>query len=89
MTNVNQYPMTRKQLRGLKSHKTAQAAYDETTKNGIIAVCVKTYMLDNLAEKEYYTYKSKYENMTHEELMNDFPLSLASNQSIEEIDQFD
>lgn len=79
----------RKQLKGLTTHKTAQEAYEATTKPGIIAVCVKTYQLDSLAEKEFYTYKSKYEDMTHEELYEDFPLSLGSNQSIEEIDQFD
>lgn len=87
MANMDQYPM--KQTKGLTRYDTAQEAYDKTTKPGIIAVCVKTYMLDTLAEKEYYTYKSKYEDMTPEELYEDFPLSLGSNQSIEEIDQFD
>lgn len=89
MTKIDQYPMTQRQMKRLTKHKTAQDAYNATVRPGIIAVCIKTYQLDTLAEKEYYTYKSKYEDMTVEELMEDYPLSLGSNQSIEEIDQFD
>jgi hypothetical protein len=76
--------MTNKQLKHLKIHKNAAEAVAETTKSKIIAVVVKTYLFDSLTQKDYYSYKSKFENP--EDLREDFPLALGSNQSIEELE---
>lgn len=70
----------------LKEHATKKEAIERTKKKNVIAVCVKTYMLDTLHSTEYYSYKTKAQGS---ELYEDFPKSLGSNQSIEEIDAND
>jgi len=75
-----------KKVANIKLHKTAKSAYNETVKNGIIACAVTTYINDVIT-KDYYSFKSNSESQ--EELYNDFPYSIGSNQSIEFIDQFD
>lgn len=70
----------------LQQHKTGEEAVERTKKNNVIAVVVKTYCLDSLATTEFYSYKTKNEG---NDLYEDFPICLGSNQSIEEIDAND
>lgn len=68
----------------LQSHTTGEEAVKRTTQKNVIAVRVKTYMQDSLHTTEFYSYK------THNDVVfESFPLSLGSNQSIEEIDAND
>ena len=62
----------------VKYHSTAQKAYDETTKDGITAAKITTYYREDKKEIEFVSFKGEIE---------DYPYSLGSNQSIEEIDQ--
>jgi len=84
MTNLKPY---------LKSHLTGQDAVSRTTKSNVIAVVVKTYSQDTLVSKDFYSYKTKFPyelpNGEMQTLYEDFPLSLGSNQSIQEIDAND
>lgn len=69
----------------LKLHSTMEDAVNRTTESNVTAVVVKTYSIDTLVSTEYYSYKTKWDG-NPEALREDFPLSLGSNQSIEEID---
>jgi hypothetical protein len=74
----------------LKTHSTPQEAYKETVSHNTHAVVVVTFQGEYEKTREYYSFKSrKDEYMNAEELANDFPLVLGSNQYIREIDQFD
>ena len=68
----------------LTTHSTAAEAYKATTKAGVTAVKVITNGVE-----EYYSYRSEKEDLSPEELREDFPIALDSNQSIVEIDQLD
>lgn len=70
----------------LQIHSTGKEAIKRTIQKNVIAVCVKTYVLDTLHSTEFYTYKT---NGKEENLYEDFPISLSSNQTIEEIDSND
>lgn len=74
--------------KAIKNHPTAEAAYNETTKKDITAVVVVTYIGEN-ETREYFTFKTKKEYNNAEQLAEDFPMCLGSNQYIREIDQFD
>lgn len=69
----------------VKYHKTAQVAYEETTKPNVIAVKITTYTGEEVESIQYATYTG--ETDYPEDLREDYPLALGSNQSIEEIDQ--
>lgn len=76
----------------LKSHPNSLEAYERTTERNVIAVVVRTYtnVAYKLADKRYYSYKTKwpYDKPDGEMMLlkDDFPLYLGTNQSIEEID---
>lgn len=74
----------------LQSHKTDKEAVKRTTKKNVIAVKVKTYSLDTLVSNEFYSFKTNKDlNNFDGTLMQEFPLPLGSNQTIEEIDAND
>lgn len=64
----------------VKYHDTAAKAYDETTKKGITAAKITTYYGEAKKDVSFVSFKGEIE---------DYPYSLGSNQTIEEIDQFD
>jgi len=72
----------------LKQHATPQEAVARTTKRNVTAVVVKTYYFDTLHSTEYYSYKTKWDGHP-DKLVEDFPLALGSNQSIQEVDAND
>lgn len=72
----------------LKEHASGKEAIERTKQKNVIAVVVKTYCLDQLTSKQYYSYKTTWDG-NNDSLYEDFPLSLGSNQSIEEIDAND
>lgn len=72
----------------LKLHKSGKFAVNETTKNNVTAVKVKTWNNDSLKSIDFYSYRTKWDG-NPETLREDFPLPLGSNQSIEEIDAND
>lgn len=73
-----------------KLHRNAKEAYLETTKSNTHAVVVVTYMGESQTSRDYYSFRSnKDEYQNAEDLANDFPYCLGSNQYIREIDQFD
>ena len=74
-------------MKSLRQYATPEAAYDSTTEEGRIAVRVITYYGEDIKLIEYYSYISEYD--TPEDLREDFPLCLGSNQAIEELNQFD
>lgn len=54
-----------------------------------MAVKITTYESETKKTVAYYSYESDFDDLSLEDLREDFPLCLGSNQSIEEIDQFD
>ena len=80
--------------RGSKNALTVWLPLQDTDKkNGSLKIYpgsrkVKTYSGDGLVSTEFYSYKTKWDG-NNEALYEDFPLSLGSNQSIEEIDAND
>jgi len=72
----------------LKSHPTGSDAVKRTTQKNVIAVVVKTYNQESLHCTDFYSYKTKWDGNLAT-LSEDFPLSLGSNQSIQEIDAND
>ncbi len=71
----------------IKQFNTAKEAYDSTTEEGRIAVVRKTYLHEKLIEKEYFSYVSEFKNP--EDLREDFPYCVWSNQTLTEIGQDD
>lgn len=72
----------------LKQHETGDQAVNRTKQNNVTAVMVKTYNQDTLHSTEFYSYKTKWGG-NPDTLREDFPLSLGSNQTIQEIDAND
>lgn len=70
----------------LKQHTSGKDAVNRTTQKNVIAVMVKTYSLDTLVSTEFFSYKT---NNADNNLYEDFPQMLFSNQSIIEIDAND
>lgn len=61
-------------------HETAANAYSETSKNGITAAKITTYFGESIKETSFISFNGE---------IDDYPYTLGSNQTIEEIDQFD
>lgn len=70
----------------LKSHISGKEAVERTKHKNVTAVAVKTYSGETLQSEEFYSYKT---NGRETNLFEDFPLCLASNQTIEEINAND
>lgn len=70
--------------KSIREYSTAAEAYNSTTEDGRIAVKVTTYVGEDKTDVEFYSYISEYD--TPDDLCEDFPLCLWSNQSIQEIE---
>ena len=76
----------KKQLKPfLQLHNTGKDAVNRTTKNNVIAVVVKTFIDEQETECNFYSYKTNAD-FYDTNLRDDFPLTLGSNQTIQEID---
>jgi len=72
----------------IKYHLTGEDAIERTKKNNVIAVKIVTYYGEVIHSTNFYSYKTKW-NGNIEELREDFPYCLGSNQLITEIDAND
>lgn len=64
-------------------HETEEEALEVARENGVLAAAVKTFAGEQLVKTEYYSFEGA-DVLVHD-LREEFPLTLGSNQTIEEI----